>query len=299
MTSRQYQQPYQLLLLFVLASVFPLLANGASEEVVEEKHTMVVMRMIGHEVLKELGDHESRIMPIKKQGEQYKIPFEFEFGFDPADIVSIIEQVMADAGINAGYLVEIEQSEKGEVVHAFSSDPNLIPCGGRILPVDNYNLLITLLADGGPAATGTIGSALPYPGVAETNPLQSALFLVPLLILIGFAGFFIRQKTPPAPDPDLISIGASRFDKKNMTLTFENQSVELSNKESELLTLLHSFANAPLEREFILRKVWGDEGGYVGRTLDVFISKLRKKLEADTSVKIVNIRGVGYKLIMN
>jgi DNA-binding response OmpR family regulator len=84
-----------------------------------------------------------------------------------------------------------------------------------------------------------------------------------------------------------------------MALSFEDKSVELSSKEAELLSLLHNFANAPLEREVILQKVWGDEGDYVGRTLDVFISKLRKKLEADANVKIVNIRGVGYKLVMD
>jgi DNA-binding response OmpR family regulator len=55
----------------------------------------------------------------------------------------------------------------------------------------------------------------------------------------------------------------------------------------------------PVERDEILNKVWGDDGDYVGRTLDVFISKLRKKLEADACVKIVNIRGVGYKLVVD
>ena len=53
-----------------------------------------------------------------------------------------------------------------------------------------------------------------------------------------------------------------------------------------------------LEREVILKTVWGDDGDYIGRTLDVFISKLRKKLEANTNLKIVNIRGVGYKLVI-
>ena len=84
-----------------------------------------------------------------------------------------------------------------------------------------------------------------------------------------------------------------------MALSFEDNRVELSNKEAELLSLLHTYANAPVEREVILQRVWGDEGDYVGRTLDVFISKLRKKLEADASVKIVNIRGIGYKLLMD
>jgi DNA-binding response OmpR family regulator len=56
--------------------------------------------------------------------------------------------------------------------------------------------------------------------------------------------------------------------------------------------------NSTVEREHILKTIWGDEGSYIGRTLDVFISKLRKRLEADTKVKIVNVRGVGYKLIL-
>jgi DNA-binding response OmpR family regulator len=56
-------------------------------------------------------------------------------------------------------------------------------------------------------------------------------------------------------------------------------------------------SHSTVERDYLLRTVWGDEGNYIGRTLDVFISKLRKKLEDDASVKIINVRGVGYKLI--
>ena len=84
-----------------------------------------------------------------------------------------------------------------------------------------------------------------------------------------------------------------------MTLVFENKKIELTSKESDLLLLLHSSANATIKRENILKIVWGDEGDYVGRTLDVFISKLRKKLQRDPSIKISNIRGVGYRLILN
>jgi DNA-binding response OmpR family regulator len=62
--------------------------------------------------------------------------------------------------------------------------------------------------------------------------------------------------------------------------------------------LLHASVNITVERDVLLKNVWGDEGAYVGRTLDVFISKLRKKLEADPSIRIVNVRGIGYKLIL-
>lgn len=99
--------------------------------------------------------------------------------------------------------------------------------------------------------------------------------------------------------PYITNIGKYQFDQRNMNLVFENEKIELSSKESDLLLLLYNAANTTLERGDILKNVWGDEGNYIGRTLDVFISKLRKKLEADTNIKIVNVRGVGYKLILN
>jgi len=63
--------------------------------------------------------------------------------------------------------------------------------------------------------------------------------------------------------------------------------------------LLHASANSITERDVILNAVWGEDGDYAGGTLDVFILKLRKKLETDESLTIVNIRGVRYKLIVN
>ena len=83
-----------------------------------------------------------------------------------------------------------------------------------------------------------------------------------------------------------------------MLLTYLGESMQLSGKETDLLLLLCAHENQTLQRDQILRLVWEDEGDYIGRTLDVFISKLRKKLEADPRVKIMNIRGVGYKLVV-
>jgi DNA-binding response OmpR family regulator len=136
--------------------------------------------------------------------------------------------------------------------------------------------------------------------------------IVALLGLIGIL-FFIREKSGSKSgsksksksgsgsendDPNVISIGKYEFDKINMELSYVDSKVELTGKEADLLLLLYRLKNETIEREQILKEVWGDEGDYVGRTLDVFISKLRKKLEADENVKIVNIRGVGYKLMV-
>ena len=117
--------------------------------------------------------------------------------------------------------------------------------------------------------------------------------------LMALLGFYITKQRRLSQDPDLITLGAYTFDKRNTELILENQRIELTHKEADLLLLLYSNANTTVERDEILNKIWEDEGHYVGRTLDVFISKLRKKLELDTKVKIVNIRGVGYKLVVN
>jgi DNA-binding response OmpR family regulator len=122
-----------------------------------------------------------------------------------------------------------------------------------------------------------------------------------LFVIFSVLGVYLWKKRhqPADDDSNILKIGAYRFDKRNMELSFKNKIIELSSKEADLLFLLHSSANTTLERDVILRIVWGDEGDYVGRTLDVFISKLRKKLEEDAAVRIVNIRGIGYKLILN
>ncbi len=101
-----------------------------------------------------------------------------------------------------------------------------------------------------------------------------------LIFLVGLVIFLWQKRSKAVSDPNLISLGAYQFDKKNTGLLFKNKKTELTSKEADPLLLLHKQANKGIEREVILNEVWGDEGDYVGRSLDVFISKLRKKLEA-------------------
>ena len=290
----------------VFACLLPVIVTGTSVDEIDEKRKFVVMRMIGHELLACMGDLESRVLPIEKvdqydEFDSYRVSFETEFEADPDDIASIISQVMMETGIAHSYFVQVEQCETKQVVHSFEvRNPAyavLIACSGRVLPKDCYDFLITIINDKSLAENSPVKKA---------NYFKVALIIVLLLNLIGFARYFIRKRKSTLSDRrpvdhnlDLTPIGDSQFDKRNMVLSFEDNRVELSHKESELLALLHASANEPIEREVLLEKVWGDEGDYVGRTLDVFISKLRKKLKADKSLKIVNIRGIGYKLIVS
>jgi len=128
---------------------------------------------------------------------------------------------------------------------------------------------------------------------------------MPLLLAVGSSVgiglfFWLRNVRKPTTQPShTIAIGQFRFDERSMTLTHGTTREELTGKEAELLMALFRAANTTLERDVLLKEVWGDAGDYVGRTLDVFISKLRKKLEADPNLRIINVRGIGYRLVLD
>mgnify|MGYP005991460477 CR=1 FL=1 len=94
-----------------------------------------------------------------------------------------------------------------------------------------------------------------------------------------------------------ISIGKFIFNQTKQSLTFNSESELLTHRESELLFHLSQKKNEILDRTFILKKLWGNDDFFNARSMDVFISKLRKKLKKDETIQIVNVRGYGYKLI--
>ncbi|WP_428328169.1 response regulator transcription factor [Mucilaginibacter sp.] len=97
--------------------------------------------------------------------------------------------------------------------------------------------------------------------------------------------------------PQSISIGQYTFDMTKQELWLNGQLFcKLSHRENELLSLLTQHKNQVLDRKAVLLKLWGDDNFFNTRTMDVFITKLRKHLLHDPSIEIINIRGVGYKL---
>ena len=79
----------------------------------------------------------------------------------------------------------------------------------------------------------------------------------------------------------------------------QTEEISLSKKECELLEIFVAHPNQIIKRDELTKKVWEDHGVFVGRSLDTYISKLRKKLQDDSSIKITNVHGVGYKLELN
>ncbi|NMM50680.1 winged helix-turn-helix domain-containing protein [Marinigracilibium pacificum] len=278
--------------------------NVFSQNSIDESHVMVSLRMIGHKVLIYSGDSTSRVLPVEKVGERYRLQFASEFQFDPDDLVKLVDSVVNKSNIAENYLVEIEECNTQDVVYSYEigdqGKSDLVPCKGRIQPEGCYSIYFTIIER-------RISPNLAVSNMDEQKYTESwygeySIFIFLSLLIFLFAGIIFYKKNNSSElinESELIPIGEYRFDKRNMKLYYESDVIELTSKESDLLSLLYASANNTLKRDDILKEVWGDEGDYIGRTLDVFISKLRKKLGSDSSLKIVNVRGVGYKMILN
>ena len=91
-------------------------------------------------------------------------------------------------------------------------------------------------------------------------------------------------------------IGNYQFDSTNMILILNQEQQKLTKKEAELLRLLCLNKNKLLSRERALKSIWGDDDYFIGRSMDVFITKLRKYLKGDPRISITNVHGTGFKL---
>jgi hypothetical protein len=246
-------------------------------------------------------------LPVEKEDDRYKLTFQSPFQFEPDALVALIDSIVRQTEIANRYLVEVKACETPKVIYSYemgiTAKSDMVSCSGRVQPKACYTLFFTILEPGTQVLPAQPSNATLGASFSEApGKFNYFTLLLPLLALIGSAFLFFRKKKNPEPpyeNPEVITLGTYQFDKRNMKLLVNNETIELTGKEADLLQLLHASANTTIEREVILNAVWGDEGDYAGRTLDVFISKLRKKLEADESLKIVNIRGVGYKLIVN
>ncbi|MES2798995.1 MAG: response regulator transcription factor [Bacteroidota bacterium] len=102
--------------------------------------------------------------------------------------------------------------------------------------------------------------------------------------------------TTTKPEEVIIPIGKYTFDTENYTLSIDGIVKTLTKKEAQILKVLCKFKNQVTPREVVTNSVWGQDDYFIGRSLDVFITKLRKYLKDDESISIQNIHGVGFKL---
>ncbi|OYU67897.1 MAG: hypothetical protein CFE22_02475 [Cytophagaceae bacterium BCCC1] len=252
----------------------------------DEKHRIVLFRTIGHRLLLASGDSTSRILPIQKTNPgTYRIRFENSFEIMPDSLANITIENLKSTNPENEYRVSVFTCQKTEMVYGFEWSPKStddITCLGRKLPDNCYIVEIEVIA-------------------SSINP--NILWSIAVLILLGIIFYIIIKKDKKTTiieeehGVDFQKIGAFNYFQQPGFLVLELQKIELSEKENKLLNILLSKPNETVAREHLLKEIWENDGVFViSRNLDVLVSKLRKKLIADPTVKITNSHGKGYKL---
>lgn len=115
-------------------------------------------------------------------------------------------------------------------------------------------------------------------------------------LILKIKVFLKRKNITNVTDSDIVKVGTYTYDHKNLSLSLNGSTKNLTQKEGDLLHLLIKHKNNILKRSVILESLWGEDDYFLGRSMDVFISRLRKYLKADTDIKLENIHGVGFRL---
>jgi hypothetical protein len=250
----------------------------------------VLLRKIGDELLSQSGDLTSRVLPVQKIAEnEYQISFENELTFQPDSLVNTTRRVLASDPLANDYVVNIIKCGNSGIAYGYAISQNkkddIIACKGRKQPKACYIVNIKFKPTGlNFKKNGYILGSLPF------------------LAFIGFIAFKTgkSRKTLPDNQPTKIrSIGSVQFDTQEKQLVINGQTTDLTGTETRLLLIFASSPNETIARSRLQKEIWEDEGVIVGRSLDMFISKLRKKLEPDPNINIVVVRGKGYKLEVN
>ena len=117
-------------------------------------------------------------------------------------------------------------------------------------------------------------------------------------VLIARIQAALRRAGKSEENVTVYQIGGITFDTTRQVLAKDGRETKISTRETEVLTMLVQKKNEVLERGFALKKIWGDDSFYNARTMDVYITKLRKYFKDEPGVKIINVHGVGFKLVM-
>jgi two-component system, OmpR family, response regulator len=107
------------------------------------------------------------------------------------------------------------------------------------------------------------------------------------------------QSEETVSQQNIFSLGSYTFDYQHQLLTYNGVKQKLTSKEADVLRLLCTHMNNVLDRQFALKSIWGDDSYFNARSMDVYIAKIRKYLNKDERIEIINVHGKGFKLIVS
>jgi hypothetical protein len=271
-----------------LILIFLMLVNSCAqkEEEAFSEVVKIALRDAGNKLLLSNQDSTSLILPITKlEPLKFKLSFNEPLSFEPQNLESIISRSFKKAALPEQYRVEVLQCIDGEVAYSYLKTPveetTIIPCAGRHLPGSCYMIEVKFTHE---VASLIYKRKLFY------------LYVFGVLFLLGLYFYKKKQVSAFSDNDETYALGSFKFYPEQNKLVKQAMEISLSRKECELLAIFVANPNQIIKRDELTKKVWEDNGVIVGRSLDTYISKLRKILKDDASIKLTNVHGVGYKL---
>ena len=270
----------------VLAAIMLLIPNKENENPTDL--VKISLRDVGNQLLLSNQDSTSLILPIQRIEEfKYQLSFEKALSIHPDSLVVIVAESFKKTNLPTQYQIEVKQCEDDEVAYSYLKFPNeeksVVPCSGRILPQKCYTIEVLFLEK------------------ITTSSFQVLWIFLLIFSLVVIVILLPKKRIEKQTETKLINENCISFGKFNFypnenKLVIETKEINLSKKEVELLTIFVANPNKIIKREELSKQVWEDQGVFVGRSLDTYISKLRKKLSDDETIKLTNIHGIGYNL---
>lgn len=286
---------FAIALLISYCAIFFLAAfiTDHSDHAALSKRVNIAMRSIGHRLLLHAGDSTSTVPPvIEKSNGVFVLQLKNPFVFQSDTLIKITRRVLHKAGLTR-YTVTVHECNSPAIVYGFEVNPpvnSIDACQGRIQAKGCYNIEIAF-------------PDVPTPPVLSTQMMISGIVMMLIFTFIFSGSIFkkLSQKTEQHSSrqnetPNSLTIGKFMFDINRQTLKAGDETISLTDKECKILTLLNRNIGQLTLRDELIQEVWTDEGVITGRSLDMFISKLRKKISSDPTLRITNIHGRGYKL---
>ena len=265
----------------------------ATEHTVSAQRRTLALRHVGHQLLRAVGDSTTAVPPVWfLQADVGELTLTLPHPLMPDSLAALVSATLQSYQLTEAYQVGMHSCEEGLLVYGYEHSlaaPDEISCLGREVPMGCYTLRLTWL-------TPSIGRS------RWTLPLWALSGLA-----VGLVGLLLfRQRKPTAPakkrapldvnQEEALLLGDVHFFPQQHELRTPRGAVELSHKETKVLGILFAHLHEVVSRDQLLKEGWEDEGTYTSRSLDMFISKLRKKLAGSATVQIVTVRGQGYQL---
>lgn len=254
----------------------------------------IALRRTAHHLLVLNADSTTTIQPVQqKDPNTFSIRVENLLTYEK--LPELLQQSLQMQHIERGYNVAVLRCDSPIIQLGYNfldlNQEGGVPCQNRAQEGGCYTLQISFVPENSAAVGGfsswwmlPFGSALAGLGfMAWTRSRQKGLAKT------------TSESTKPTLTPGL-KFGNSSLDLPGQILQCGSTIHQLTYREAKLLSLFVRNPNQVLERDFILKSVWEDEGIIVGRSVDVFVSRLRKMLSNDATIKIAAVHGVGYKM---